>query len=403
MMSEQEIQPLEAIGSPELQLLLYCAHVERHPATRQAITALAQTAIDWSALVGLARRHALLPLLFRSLSELCPEAVPSQVWASLRQQFQAIVQRNLFLSTEVVKLVQGLADAGIPSVPFKGPTLAAAAYQDLGLRQFNDLDLLIHPQALTQARDWFLSQGYEMKFEYIRPTSAQIAKFLSSHQVHGLVRECTYPFVHPQRQVLVELHWAPMPNIIPFALAPQVLWQHLTTVTIAQTPIPHFSPEATLMLLCAHGAKDCWVQLARLSDVARVVHQYPAMDWGWILQQSTELGIRRLVLLGLMLADRLLSTQLPQPIQQAMALDPKLAPLCGQVQAQLTGSAPYTLGAVSPFHLAVRERWQDRWSYRWRTALRPTTADWLMLPLARFPLGFYTLLRPLRLLSQRLH
>jgi Uncharacterised nucleotidyltransferase len=35
------------------------------------------------------------------------------------------------------------ADEGVNVIPSKGPTLAALAYGDLGLREFDDLDLLI--------------------------------------------------------------------------------------------------------------------------------------------------------------------------------------------------------------------------------------------------------------------
>jgi hypothetical protein len=44
-------------------------------------------------------------------------------------------------------------------VPFKGPALAVQAYGDLSLRQYDDLDLLIHEADVPRAYQLLIANG----------------------------------------------------------------------------------------------------------------------------------------------------------------------------------------------------------------------------------------------------
>ncbi len=69
------------------------------------------------------------------------------------------------------------------------------AYGDLSLRQFGDLDILIHKRDLLRAKELLISQGYQLKL-----TDAQEAAHIYSYY--------TLPFVRTNGKILVELHWA---------------------------------------------------------------------------------------------------------------------------------------------------------------------------------------------------
>jgi len=99
--------------------------------------------------------------LYRSLSRNAPELVSKANLERLRGDFRSNVQRNLLLTAELLRLLDLFAVHGIAAAPFKGPVLAASAYEDLSLRQFSDLDVLVNRRDILKAEGLLASQGYE--------------------------------------------------------------------------------------------------------------------------------------------------------------------------------------------------------------------------------------------------
>ena len=162
---------------PEDALLLCCALACTDAERSERIGALLQHDLDWEYLLPMAQRHALVPMLFRHLNTIGPEAVPSAPWQQLRQRFHSNARHNLFLTGELLKLLRLLATHNIPAIPFKGPVLAVAVYGDLALRQFVDLDLLVQPQAVLQVKALLHTLGYQATSRK-RPSSDSIMNAL---------------------------------------------------------------------------------------------------------------------------------------------------------------------------------------------------------------------------------
>ena len=130
---------------PEVDLLLCCARTRVRPESQPRIRAAAQKNVDWMALVRLAMRHDVMPLLYRNLQHVCPGSVPENIHGPIgaRYQEQAAQVRGPAPCEELVRLLSLLEEQGIPAVPYKGPTLAQRLYGDLALREFGDLDIMI--------------------------------------------------------------------------------------------------------------------------------------------------------------------------------------------------------------------------------------------------------------------
>jgi hypothetical protein len=60
----------------EFRLLLLCARTRVGPQQRELIRSFALKQLDWDFSLARARLHALIPLLYRNMSELCPDRVP---------------------------------------------------------------------------------------------------------------------------------------------------------------------------------------------------------------------------------------------------------------------------------------------------------------------------------------
>lgn len=227
---------------PEIALLLCCARTRVDSEHVEQIRTLLREDINWQYLIQVAHAQGVAPLLYRSLQTNCPEAIPQTVLDQLQRHFHVNALHNLFLTRELHQIYKWFEAQGIPVIPFKGPTLAAMAYGDLSLRQFGDLDILIHKKDLLRAKDLLVSQGYQLKL-----TDAEEAAFIHSYY--------TLPFVRTDGKIPVELHWALTGKHWPFPFDFDRLRAHLIPVSCREAQLFSLRPEDLLLFLCVHGAK----------------------------------------------------------------------------------------------------------------------------------------------------
>ena len=372
-------------------LLISCAQVGVGSGDPGCIRTSLLEDLDWAYLIETAQRHAVLPLLYQGLVTTCPERVPTAALVQLQDRFQDNARRNFVLSGELLRCLDVLGAHGIPAVPYRGPVLAASLYGDLALRQFVDLDVLLHKKDVLRARDLLMSLGYRPEFKL---NSAQEAAYLRAQSEHKVMRD--------EGAVIVELHWQIAERYFSFPLDPASLSGRLEPISLAGREVWTFSPEDLLLILCVHGTKHLWERLAWMCDVGKLISTSEALDWHWVVEQAKALRSERMLLLGLCLAEELLGSSLPDAIRQKMRGDPSVASLAAQVRAWLWCDATERPGNLDRcrFHLRARERIGDRLRYAWRLAVTTTPGDWaaVRLPSPLFPL--YYLLRPVRLLGE---
>jgi hypothetical protein len=344
--------------------------------------------LDWPHILRLAHGYGVAPLLYWNLNEVCAEAVPASVLATLRAYYQNNTRLNLVRTGELLKLLRLFAASGVSAVPYKGPALAAAAYGRLGLRQFKDLDILFHVNDVSQAQAVLVSEGYRPEFHL---NAAQSAAFLRY--------DCEHPFLREADSSVVEVHWRFEPWHFSFPLDFDALSQRLVEVPVHGSLVRTFSPEDLLLVLAVHGAKHCWSRFAWVCDIAQVMFTYPQLDWQRIRDQASGLGVTRMLLLGLHLASGLLGATAPDELHEQAHHDAAVRSLAGRAAARFyqgdttePGIPDYCL-----FHLWARERWQDRARYLVRRATTTTWEDWATLPLPSRLFPAYYLLRPLLL------
>jgi Uncharacterised nucleotidyltransferase len=403
MLLKSPVKLSSASDRVEVEVLLCCATSQIDSETADRLRNLLQESINWAKLIQMANQHKVMPLLYWTLNSNASELVPKPILAQLRHEFHMQTRRSLLLSGELVRLLNLFETQGIPSLPFKGPVLAAAAYNNLSLRQFSDLDILVRCCDLEKAKALFLAEGYRMKIERIEVTPEQEEMFVRSPDIHKIVREAAYPFIHAQKGIVAELHWGIMPKYFSYPIDSEALWENLEFVSIANQKIPHCSPENTLLTLIGHGTKDCWKQLSRICDVAEFIRNRPQLNWTELIEQSTIKGGQRMLFLGLSLAHNLLGTSLPEEVWQKIKTEKEVDLLAKQCEQELFSESNHSFqdGSATRFHLSTRERLSDKIRYFLSIAIAPTTCDWLMLPLIKFPTFIYYLLRPIRLIKQQ--
>jgi len=347
--------------------------------------------MEWEYLLRIADEHSMMPLLFWHLDDAPPELVPASVLARLRERFHRNAQRNLFLTAKLIKLLNLLKAHELPAIPYKGLVLAASSYGNLALREFVDLDLLVHKRDVPRAKELLSAAGYQPQ---VRLTRAQEAAFLRYN--------CEHAFVHEDDGSMVDLHWAITERFFSFPLDPECLWERLYRVPLGGSDVPTFSPEDLLLILCVHGSKDAWERLKYVCDVAELVRTHQDMDWRRIMVRAGRLGSKRMLFLGLLLARDLLQMPLPEEVSRKAHADPAVEALVRRIGERLfrrIDHSPRRFAEMPfrPIHIKMRERLRDKVRYLVRLATTHTVGDWMALPLPKPFFFLYYVLRPIRL------
>ncbi|NJN13538.1 MAG: nucleotidyltransferase family protein, partial [Richelia sp. RM1_1_1] len=150
---------------PEIELLLSCLNPDINDAITERIKTLVKQNIDWQYLTQTADRHGVLSLMYSRFNSICPEAIPEPILNQWRKNFQAVAQRNLFLTGELVNLLKLLKQQNIVALPYKGPILATLIYKNVALRRFGDLDIIVQQKDIFAVRELLIAQGYQPKIE----------------------------------------------------------------------------------------------------------------------------------------------------------------------------------------------------------------------------------------------
>ena len=355
------------------ELLLSCARTKPAPEIHVEN-------IDWNYFFLLARRHAVVPLVYRQLKDLLPER--------FKQYYLENAARNIVLTNELCRIVKLFADSGIDAIPYKGPILALIAYDDLALRRFVDLDVIVKKQDVLRARDLLLADNYTL------------SKSLTESQQQLLLRtQHNLQFSKDNRQLIVELHWEVAPHLFASTVQGDALWQNLVTFDLNGTTVKTFSADDLLFSLCVHGSRHLWERLGWICDVAELISRRD-INWPALLERSTKADSERMFLLGLHLAEKLLNATLPPEVKRRCEADTRLESLTTDVVEHLFNGpehVPATSSQIFRYNLGVRKSLTARTRYL-AYMLRPTDGD---LSAGELPsgLGFaYYLIRPFRLL-----
>jgi hypothetical protein len=334
------------------------------------------------AFLRLAEHHGVRPLVRQALAETAPP--------ELTQFFRANAIRNLYLTAELLRLLRLLDAQGIRAVPLKGPALAQSLYGDLALREFGDLDVLVQETDLRKARDLLEAQGYHLDFA------------LDPRDEAAYVRDGQhYLLLHPAKGIVIELHWRFAPRWFAFPLSPSQVWPRLQPIPLAGREVPSLCPEHLFLFLAAHGAKHRWCALKWLCDLVQLIHRHPRLDWEWLVDQARRSHAMRVLLLAIHLAAQL-GAAVPPELRERARRDATVQALAADVWRDIENPlGPEDLGGFL-WDLRAQERWRDRLLRCLLVLTIPTATDQAFLPLPRSLSFLYAVVRPIRILWQRL-
>jgi len=367
------------MAAAELEFLVQLLRLEGGPGEGRSTSG--EQKIDWPALRGLALRQGVLPLAFRRLEPLARGLIPAAEWDSWKHLNRINSRRNLRLAQRLVKISSSLESRGIRALPFKGPVLAVQAYGDLSSRQITDLDFLIRGEGVEGVLSLLTDSGYQAPLTL----TARKKKLLARQ---GL------DFWLSDGAVQVDLHQQ-IPEGPPSFRLKETLWENLETVEILDRRISVLSPENTVLLLLIHGCEHGWDCLKVIFDLAYFIEAHPRIEWEQVRRQAEILDGRRMVPLGLILAQKLAGLNLPPALRKfAVEEGQGVHPASRLVDTFFDETVQTPEGSVFS---QVLDSLPGRLRYLAYYALVPRFSDWIARPLPDFLSPLYYLIHPWRI------
>ena len=231
--------------------------------------------VDWPALVALANRQSVAPVLYSRLKDRAA-ALPLEAAAGLRESYLASAARNMRVFHELNQILVAFRAAEVSVIPIKGAHLARAVYDDVALRQMTDIDLWVPRDQLETARRVMQSLGYTAHSKADRPQALQDALAGETQMFKA-------------GATLVELHW----NIFPgewvrhtAKVDEQEVWDR--SIPFDGDAERQLSPEDAIVHLCVHLAVNhqmSGIGLRTLVDLDRARQKW-SVDWKVVAQRA---------------------------------------------------------------------------------------------------------------------
>ncbi len=345
--------------------------------------------VDWEVVLRLADHHGISSLLYQKLAPVS-EAVPSNALEMLRKQYETNVHKSLFLTRELIRILDCVDALGIELIPYKGVVLSEVYYGDMALRPSGDMDFFVRRRDVWRIKKAVCDLGYTPRVAI--PEDAEQDYIASGY-------ECA--FDGPAGKNLLELQWALQPRFYAVDFDMDGLFDRAVNVTVGGRSVKTPSAEDLLLLLAVHAAKHVWARLIWLCDIEQILKR-DDLNWDWVQSQGRELGIERILRVTLLLTNRFLGTTIPARMEKGIVADRAAQVLADEIAMAVTAGVSYEEQKISYFRLMMklRERRADRMRFLARLTFTPGPGEWdaVRLPKVLFPL--YRLVRVARLVGR---
>lgn len=344
--------------------------------------------LNWERLLKKAHQHSLGPLLIEHVTRSKPEAINESLRTRFHDYHLESTRLNLLLTGELIKVLEALATESIEAVTFKGPTLALSAYGNPGLRQFTDVDILIQPKDFGRVRSLLPSLGF-------RP-----AHSLTAGQLGALMRFDSAQNFEQTNGAVLDVHWRLFERHWALRFDSEQVWGRLTPMTVAGKAVLTLSTEDLLLVLCVHGFTHGWDRLGWICDVAGLITRQE-IDWQAVTQRAVKWRVRRILLLGLLLAHEITRVELPSDVLEMTRQEGVVGKYAVAAQNNLfQDRSAISFTAGFGLQAGLRDQLSDKIGSLLNFAITPRNYDLMFLSAPASLPYLYYLIRPLRMAAK---
>lgn len=380
----------------EKQLIIEASQTKTLTHNSEQISNILQEKLDWEYISRIAKKNSLLPLLSWNLLQNFSHLLADEIVEELNYNFQTHLQHNMTLTKKLVEVIRLFQSNKIPIISFKGPLLALQAYDNLALRQFNDLDILVPPSYLDKAIDLLINSGFVPQND--------LRWFERKDWYLSRVKDVV--FVDAKSEYILELHWKLSGAHFAYPIEIDRLWQNSEVKNLAGMDVNVLHFNDLLIYLCLHGSRHSWERFSWICDLNELILSKDEIDWKQINDDAKRLGCENILGLGLLLINKFFGTKAPIPSWENIEKDITLKELVKEIEIRLFEEKVGNMDISDryAYHLKLKERRWDRFKLHlhyqfWylQLLILPNSADKETFNLPAWSNPIYYIIRPMRL------
>jgi hypothetical protein len=335
------------------------------------------------------RHHKLIPHLYPVLTNRC-ENVSEAIRAQFRQSLQQHHLHILKLSGELARLSKSFAANDLPWLSVKGPALSLLLYGDIAMRQSGDLDILVDEKDLTRAQQLLKDAGYY--------TTSNDQAFNKRQLAHYRKYDSNYSWVHPAKNIHVELHWQLIPDEGADDRTNRL--RNRTDIMVGNHPIPTLRRTTYVLYLCRHGSAHLWFRLFWLWDVAFIFRHLHENECRELIPLIRQLRLEKIFAQAAYLSQQIFGVSPPSAFAQRTCSNRILTPAFRYILTNSTNTATRRLWCEYIYQLRLQSGLRYWWALsalRWNN---PRDWETIRLPEALFFL--YYVIKPVAFIIRKL-
>jgi Uncharacterised nucleotidyltransferase len=344
---------------------------------------LASRGVDWSRFLALANRNCVTPIVGARLGAETGATLPQDIARVLALSYQVNALRSNHLSGCAAEIVDSFSAAEVPAIAIKGPTLAIAAYGDVAMRVFGDLDFMVRLSDLPRAAKALERVGYSSPA--YRPDVVE----------SGFFPDVSLDF--SREDSVVDLHWQLSPSYFPFGPDGEQIWNRTAEIELLGRRVRVLGPADAILFQACHASKHGWATLAQICDFARLLSIATPETVTSVIDEARRTRSLRLFLLGANLTNSLQLCEVPAQLLDAARRDSRVTSLSRRIVQSIfdsSGGGELDEWAIG---LATVESMRDRVRYIVERVFAPKMSDRALMPLPRALYPLYYVARPILL------
>ncbi len=376
---QQNVKYIENRFSNELKLLI---SLSQHEIDVNSITGILSE-INWDLFIQLVLKHRLVSHILKHINKI-KNQIPDEIINSLKEIKLNQSKTSLEYTSILIKINDLFQRKNIKYISFKGPLLSLELYDDIGFRNFRDLDILVEKENIEEAKKIIKDLNFKNIYPRI-PLSNQQRKVNYSISHH-------YHFTHNEKPIEIELHWNITNPQSFFGITTKDIISHSQLINISNHDVPYISTIENLVYQAAHGSIHQWYRLFWLKDFSELLLKYPNDEIKNARELSKKLKLEKCFWQACILSHLIYKNTMPNFINLSINKDLITIPLNSihvndLSQQGLKGKIKFVF-----YRLQMKPDFKYYFELIYR--LRTHLSDWEFLKLPKYLFFLYYLLRP---------
>jgi|GEM_PF-3503540 len=284
-------------------LVLLCRLFLKTATEEELLYFLKHNTIDENRFYNRVHENSIRPVISQVIQQYDIK-INEEIKASLTAGRKKITLTGLTHLSETDRLITLFKSKGIEILPYKGCTFSNEYYNDLSLRESNDIDLLVLKSDIALIQKIIYAEGYKSptKYHYCKP----------SYQFEHIPSLDVNNDTDQKRKIHVEFHYHILSQDFGMVIDNTPLMKSPIVANINGRQIPAPSHEAVCkIILTHHGMDDIWLSLKYYLDAAMLCKKDEHFDWSNVFDFCREYGFYTNACIGLNNMELLLGIKSP--------------------------------------------------------------------------------------------